>query len=243
VIRIKHYLFETYKIGGPPKTKKRNLPPELLLKIKNCIVPPDSRAEMARDLFMANLYLCGMNAVDFYYLEDYDASCEHIEYNRSKTKGIRNDEAFISVKNILEVSSCLANTYASCKHVIVPNGLDTALSLGMKEIRKLTGIPDITFYWSRHTFATIARNKCRISKDDIAEALNHVDGDHKVTDIYLEKDWSVVDEVQVAVINYLDKLERDGQPSTVTAAEPTAATILEQKRQTMRLGSPVKFPK
>lgn len=51
------------------------------------------------------------------------------------------------------------------------NGLDTALSLGMKQLRKITGIPDITFYWARHTFATIARNKCMMDKDDIAEAL------------------------------------------------------------------------
>src|SRR6202012_1532997 len=91
-------------------------------------------------------------------------------------------------------------------------GLDTALSKGMQQLRKVTGIADITFYWARHTFATIARNKCQMDKDDIAEALNHVDGDHKITDIYIEKDWSIVDKVKAAVIKFFRKLNKPNPP-------------------------------
>ena len=54
-------------------------------------------------------------------------------------------------------------------------------------------------YWARHSFANIARNKCGISKDDIGEALNHVNEDHKTTDIYLDRDLSIVDMVQEQV--------------------------------------------
>jgi hypothetical protein len=61
----------------------------------------------------------------------------------------------------------------------------------------------LTFYAARHTFGNLARNTCRKSKDDVALALNHVDQSHKVTDIYLEKDWKIVDEVQEAVLNLL----------------------------------------
>ena len=88
------------------------------------------------------------------------------------------------------------------------NGLDTDLSKGKKLLRKITGIPDISFYWARHTFATIAGNKCNIDKDDIAEALNHVDGKHKITDIYIEKDWSIVDKVQDSVMKFLRDLTK-----------------------------------
>lgn len=38
-----------------------------------------------------------------------------------------------------------------------------------------------------------------MSVDDIAEALNHVDNGHFTTDIYLAKDWSIVDDVQYKV--------------------------------------------
>ena len=79
----------------------------------------------------------------------------------------------------------------------------------MREISQLTKIPDITYYWARHSFANLARNVCRKSKDDVALALNHVDQSRKTTDIYLAKDWSIVDEeVQMAVIMLLRKHDK-----------------------------------
>ena len=70
----------------------------------------------------------------------------------------------------------------------------------MKSLCKAAELSGITFDWVRHSFASIARNDCRLSKDDVALALNHVDNGHSVTDIYIAKDWSIVDEVQDAVI-------------------------------------------
>jgi len=76
--------------------------------------------------------------------------------------------------------------------------------MGMKDLRELTGIPELTFYWARHTFATLARNKCRLSMNDVALALNHVDSNHKTTDIYIDRDWTIVDEVQERVVGLLN---------------------------------------
>lgn len=42
----------------------------------------------------------------------------------------------------------------------------------------------------------MARNDCRMSKDDVALALNHVDEGNRTTDIYIAKDWRIVDDVQ-----------------------------------------------
>jgi len=77
---------------------------------------------------------------------------------------------------------CLSSKYTRRE------GLDSALSKGMKVLRDLAGVPDITFYWARHSFARLARNSCRLSKDDVALALNHVDKGHRTTDIYIAKD-------------------------------------------------------
>ena len=74
----------------------------------------------------------------------------------------------------------------------------------LKALCKSAELNGITFYWARHSFASIARNDCRFSKDDVALALNHVDNGHSVTDIYIAKDWSIVDEVQAAVIATLN---------------------------------------
>lgn len=229
LVKIKHYPFKVYKIGAPPKTKKRNITGEQITKLRDCVLPPDSRAELARDLFMLSFYLCGMNAVDLYKLDRYDPAWQRIEYNRSKTEGMRDDDAFISINIVPEARPLLTKYMGTLRgRYSTANGLDTALSKGMELIRERAQLPELTFYWARHSFATIARNKCRINKDDIAEALNHVDGQHGTTDIYIEKDWSIVDAVQDAVISNLRTL-RCPQDSITQKAGP------EEQRQMMRL--------
>lgn len=46
-----------------------------------------------------------------------------------------------------------------------------------------------------------------MSKDDVALALNHVDEGNHTTDIYIAKDWKIVDDVQWKVIAQLRKIE------------------------------------
>jgi hypothetical protein len=67
----------------------------------------------------------------------------------------------------------------------------------------MVGVPDLIFYAARHSWATIARNKCGVSKDDVALALNHVDSRLAITDTYLEKDWSLIDVANRKVIDYV----------------------------------------
>ena len=237
VVKIKHYPFKVYKIGAPPKTKKRNIPVEQVIKIKNSEVKPDSRAELAKDLFLLSFYMCGMNAVDFYNIDNYDPQSSRLEYNRSKTSGLRDDSAFISIKIVPEARPLLEKYIGKLKgRYSTYHGLDTALSKGMQHLRKISGIPEITFYWARHTFATIARNKCQMDKDDIAEALNHVDGDHKITDIYIEKDWSVVDKVQAAVMKFFMEFGKPKPAKPQKNKKYEMNNPIEQRR-TMRLVS------
>jgi hypothetical protein len=61
----------------------------------------------------------------------------------------------------------------------------------------------ISAYYARFSFASIARNDCGISKDDIHEALNHSDPSMKITDIYIKKDWSVIDSVVRRVLDVI----------------------------------------
>lgn len=46
-----------------------------------------------------------------------------------------------------------------------------------------------------------------MSKDDIALALNHVDEVNRTTDIYIAKDWKIVDDVQRKVISQFRRTE------------------------------------
>jgi len=155
---------------------------------------------------MLSFYFCGMNAVDL-YKKQYVVNNGRIEYNRSKTKGKRKDKAFISIKipfeavELLEFAATLPERYNSI------GNLNKALSKGMETLSEITGIPGLQYYQLRHTFGSTARNKCQISKDDIADALNHVEHGRKTTDIYISKDWGIVDNVQSSVIRYVRRVE------------------------------------
>jgi len=59
-----------------------------------------------------------------------------------------------------------------------------------------------SIYYARHSWATIARNKCGISKDDISLSLNHSTG-RVVTDDYIEVDFSLIDRANESVIKYV----------------------------------------
>lgn len=192
---IKHYPFKKYKVGQAPETEKRGLTVEQIKAIRDREVKPGSRAELARDLFMLSFYLCGMNAADLYTLEAGEV--DRVEYNRSKTSGRRRDKAFISVKLIPEAKD-LYRKYAGelQKRYSSITGLNTAIDKGM---------PDgVDFYAARHSFGDLARNVCRFPVDDVALAMNHKDRSHGVTDIYLSKNWDIVDEVQAGVVKLLE---------------------------------------
>ena len=208
LIRIKHYPFKKYKVGSAPPTRKRNNSLEEVLAIRDCVTKPGSRAELAKDLYMLSFYLCGMNAVDLYQLNLTDIRNGRVDYNRSKTKGKRQDRAFISIKVVEEAKPLLEKYIGHLqKRYSNLNCFNKALSRGMEQICRMTGLSGVTFYWARHTFATVARNDCRVSKDDVALALNHVDEGNRVTDIYIAKDWRIVDEVQDKVLNKLEEKE------------------------------------
>ena len=208
IYRIKHYPYKKYKVGSPPLTKKRNNTLEQVLTIRDCVTKPGSRVELAKELYMFSFYLCGMNAVDLYQLEERDIRNGRIDYNRSKTEGKRKDNAFISIKIVDEAKPLLEKHLGKLRERYSSSDcLNWALCKGMEQLRKLTGIPDLTLYWARHTFANTARNDCRMSKDDVALALNHVDEGNRTTDIYIAKDWKIVDDVQRKVIAQLKKVE------------------------------------
>lgn len=204
-IKIKYCPFDNYKIVNTPLTRKRNIKTSEIKVIKDSETTTNSRAELARDMFMLSFYLCGMNAIDIYRLRLENFIEGRIEYNRSKTKRKRKDGAFISIK-IVKNAEPILEKYIGRLHLQYADSaaLTRALNIGLKQLAKINNMPPITFYWARHSFANLARNKCRMSKDDVALALNHSDSYYKTTDIYLEKDWNIVDEVQAAVIDLID---------------------------------------
>ena len=162
---------------------------------------------------MLSFYLVGTNLIDLYYLTDYKSG--RISYNRRKTSGRREDEAFISIKVEPEAESLMekyidpTGERALCFHKLYGNHTDFVknVNIGLKQLAETIRLEaPITSYWARHSWATIARNDCGVSKDDINLALNHVDKDMAVTDIYIAKDWSIIDRANRKVIDLFSSI-------------------------------------
>lgn len=83
------------------------------------------------------------------------------------------------------------------------NRLNVAVNIGLKHIGKVLGINDLEFYAARHSFASITRNDLKVDKSTVGEALNHVYKENKITDIYIRKDFSVINDVNSKVIDYV----------------------------------------
>ena len=64
-------------------------------------------------------------------------------------------------------------------------------------------IDDLEYYAARHSWATIALNKCGIDKYTVHAALNHVDESMRVTDIYIERDFVNENKANAKVVKYV----------------------------------------
>ena len=214
IVKIFHYPFKKYKLPTIPETKKRNISKEEILKILKATDKElqSTRAILARDTFILSFLLIGTNFKDLYNLTPTDYQDERITYMRSKTKKRRKDNATISIKvesrakKIIDKYKIKDKNYLfpfykqySTSHIFVSN-----INKGLKTVAEICGIDaELTTYYARHSWATIARNKCKISKSDIDECLNHVDSNNKMADIYIERDWSIIDESNRKVIDYI----------------------------------------
>lgn len=210
---IKHDPFVGFEPYKKEVTKKRAMSVETLRQFF-ATQTKTPRQQLTQDIMKISFCLCGINVADLFALthDSYDEKNKRINYERQKTKDARYDRAFSSIKIEPEIESLLK------KYIISGSGstpllkignyptidkLDRSLGGGCWEIAELIGLDyHISPYWFRHTWATIARNDCDISKDDIDLCLNHV-GNNKMADVYIKPDWSRIDRANRKVLDYV----------------------------------------
>jgi integrase len=220
---IKNDPFMRYK--APKQVMKlgvRALKLEDILKIYHYDAAPGSRVQMARDCFILSFCLMGMNSVDMYQATKLEKGT--LKYKRAKTKDRRADEAYIEVK-IHPFIKPLIKRYEGSTHVfsfyrkyVVPENFNNNINRGLKDLGRAIGLPNLQFYQARHTFATLSRNMMKFSKSDVDEALNHV-GSYGIADVYITKDFNIINENNFKLIEEVFKDEIAGRPSTILAAE------------------------
>lgn len=159
----------------------------------------------ARDMFLLSFYLVGMNPADLYELEETQIRNGQITYRRKKTRSRRSDSAELTI-SIPPCAQVIFDRYCQklgerrwkWQNYSTPEGMIRAVASGLKIISGSLGTPHLTWYSARHTWATLARNECGYSIDDIAFALNHSSG--RVTDRYIRKDFSLIDSMNARVL-------------------------------------------
>lgn len=213
--------FAKYSIPNIEPTKDRTLNAEQIRQIYELPYKPNrfkSRPcayNVAKDVFILSFCLMGMNTADLYLCEELAESNGRytITYNRAKTSARRYDKARISV-DVHPFLVPLFEKYRNPRKGKIFSfvnrycdytQLNKSVNKGLKEVGKAIGIDDLEFYAARHTFATIARNKLGYDKSTVGEALNHVEKENKITDIYIQKDFSIINKLNKEVIEYVFK--------------------------------------
>ena len=216
IINIPLSPFAKFKVPKSPVTRKRAVSVETIKAIAAMPYEQVSHQGMnlfnfARDMFLLSFGLVGMNTVDLY-------SCESIKdgritYNRTKTKNRREDKAEISIRIEPEILPLVEKyrdktdkrVFRFYQNYNSPDTFGTAVNKGLKLIgaHETVKSDDLEFYASRHSWATIATNLAGVNKYTVHTALNHVTEEMKVTDIYIDKSYTLIDEANRKVLDFI----------------------------------------
>lgn len=206
---ISCYPFRKFKIKAEP-TKKRALSLANLRKVFD--YPVEEYAEIYRDMFKLIFLLIGINTIDLHRLKGITPE-GRIEFLRAKTTreySIKVEPEAMAIIDKYRGKNgllCIADRWKD--HVNFRHQMNTALQNmgtpvisvhGKKDKKKKGEFPELSTYWARHTWATIAR-QIGVSKDDIRLALGH--GAKTVTDIYIDEDRDKIDIANRRVIDYV----------------------------------------
>ena len=208
VVRIPRKPFRKGLIPSQPKTIHRALTVEQMKAVAAC-EPKTMRGKMAKDVFLLSFALVGMNTVDMYHRKKGDLKDGVLTYRRAKTDSRRADKAVMSVRVEPEAAAIIERRKGMGDALLMfasRYGTDAefnrAMNIGLKEVGRLCGIDKLTTYHARHTWATLARNEVGVTLGDVGEALNHSPrGSERVTDIYVERDFSRVWETNRKVLD------------------------------------------
>lgn len=195
------------------ETPKRSLTVAQLAEFRDW--PCEAHQVRYRDIFMLSFYLLGINMVDLCSAMKSDVVNGRLEYRRAKTHKL------YSVL-IQPEAQAIIDRYAGREHLLFVleeygdyrdfmhrmNGnlqcvgdVKTGNRYNVKERKPL--YPNISTYWARHTWATIA-HRIGVPKDVISMALGHSFG-ARVTDVYIDYDMEKVDAANRQVIDCLNE--------------------------------------
>ena len=190
------YPFRRYEIRPEP-TAKRSLTVEQLRTLFTADVPEWQRRYI--DFFAISFMLVGMNTEDLLHVRKIGKD-GRLDYNRAKTH--RPYSILVEPECADIIKKYPGRTYMldvldryACTH-----HWTSRVDRSLKDIATDLGLPRISMYWARHSWATIAAN-LDIPKETIAAALGH--SSNTVTDIYINFDRAKIDRANRQVMDFV----------------------------------------
>ncbi len=178
------------------KTRKRSLSVETLRSIFNAELK--GWQVKYRDMFKLIFMLIGINFVDLCRLEKVEDG--RIYFKRAKTKRLYSIKVEPEAMELIEQYKGESQLLYFLDHSPKYRVAYMQFVKGLNSIKEDLGLPELTSYYARHSWATIA-SKIGIQRDTIAHALGH--GEDTVTDIYIDFDEKLVDEANRKVLDWV----------------------------------------
>ena len=217
IIRITNSPFEYVTIPKQQATRKRAITPEQIRSIwqypyerkMDGTLKQESITNLAKDCFILSFCLIGINSADLFNCAELND--DTITYYRTKTTARRLDKAKMEVKIPSFLKPLFEKYRDKTGHRVfkfyrlynTDKNFNRAINLGLKTIGEKLKLIDLEYYAARHSWATIALNKCGIDKYVVHEALNHIDESMRVTDIYIERDFVNENKANAKVVKYV----------------------------------------
>lgn len=168
---------------------------------------PDSPArQRARDIFLVSFALMGANVADLYVAAPPGGGVWR--YNRRKTERKAGQASRMEVDIPAEIAPelerltagaapgrwlNLSATFADKDYV------STSVTAGLEPFAREHGLQRFTLYAARHTWASLAKNKCGIDEATVDDCLTH-SGGRRMAKVYIERDYALFNEANRKVL-------------------------------------------
>jgi integrase len=194
IINIPYSPFSRYKMPKVQPTEHRVLNVEHIQKIiDHPYTGKDTMEDLAKDVFILSFAMMGINTADLY--EGGTTNGDIFTYRRKKTRDRREDRAEMKVRIEPEIMGLFLK-YKGCNSLLRfserykdEKAFNRAVNAGLDKIGAAIGVPNLTFYYARHTMASICANKLGVDIARVDEMLNHSDSRLRMARVYIQKDF------------------------------------------------------
>lgn len=215
IIRIKTNPWARIKIPSADVPEKKAIDVESVRNFFTVPLPPTKLIlplpELARDVAMITMCMAGINTVDIYYLKKSNLKDGVICYNRRKTMKFRRDKAYLEIR-VPDILKPIFEKYKTPddderlfnfhERYTSEDAFNANVNGGIRRICEFAGIEKYCVYTFRHTWGTVAQNKCKASTEEVGFAMNHSSA-HQITEGYIKKDYEPVSKLNQKVIDYI----------------------------------------